>query len=509
VLQAARPQDKVCGMAHVTQVPVKRLEPSRFRSVLQPDRFERFAAAVAEAHALFEGRVLFNVNSTAKGGGVAEILRSLLAYARGAGVDARWLVISGNNDFFRVTKRIHNHLHGSPGDGGPLREEERRIYEQTLRANTPDLEELVEPGDVVLLHDPQTAGLTHSLKRRDVCVIWRCHVGLDLPNGLARGAWKFLVPYVSAADAYVFSRRAFTWEGLDPAKTMIVPPSIDAFSPKNQDLDPATVRAILAMTGIIDERTNGTPTFVREDGSPGRVDRRTHMFEGGDKPPPGVALVVQVSRWDRLKDPLGVMIGFVEGVAPHTDAHLVLAGPAVEAVADDPEGAEVLREVRDAWSRLAADDARRVHLACLPMEDGEENAAIVNALQRRADVVVQKSLAEGFGLTVSEAMWKARPVVASRIGGIQDQIVHGVTGLLVDDPTDLAAYGEAVTTLLQDRPRAQEMGRQAQARVRDEFLGPRHLMQYMDLVEGLLSARGATDGDRPAPVRSSGRTGNR
>ena len=485
-------------MGHLTQVPVKRLEASRFRSILPQDRFERFSIAIREAKALFEGRVVWNVNSTAKGGGVAEMLRSLLAYARGVGVDARWLVISGNDDFFRVTKRIHNNLHGSAGDGGRLAEDEREIYERSLASNAPELEELVSPEDVVLLHDPQTAGLTRSLKQGDACVLWRCHVGLDMPNELARGAWRFLVPYVSLADGYIFSRRAFTWEGLDPAKTTIIPPSIDAFSPKNQDMDPSTVHAILAVTGIIDERNDGAPTFAREDGSPGRVDRRTQMFEGGDLPPPGVPLVVQVSRWDRLKDPLGVMTGFVRHVAPHTDAHLVLAGPAVEAVADDPEGAEVLHEVRDTWAELGGDDARRVHLACLPMEDGEENAAIVNALQRRADVVVQKSLAEGFGLTVAEAMWKARPVVASRIGGIQDQIGHGTTGLLVDDPADLAAFGAAVKSLLQDEERALEMGRRGQARVRDEYLGPRHLMQYVELIKALLSARAATGGGRRA-----------
>ena len=493
----------------LTQVPVKRLPPDRFASVIPPDRYERFAAAIREAQRIFEGRVVWNVNSTAKGGGVAEMLRSLLAYARGASVDARWLVIPGTADFFRVTKRIHNHLHGAPGDGGELGEEERRVYEETLELSVPDLQELVGPDDVVLLHDPQTAGLARALHRNDPCVIWRCHVGLDLANDLARGAWRFLLPYVGEADAYIFSRRAFTWETLEPEKTAIIPPSIDAFSPKNQDMNPETARAILAATRIIDENDHRPPTFEREDGSPGRVDRHTHMFDGGDPPPAGVPLVVQVSRWDRLKDPLGVMLGFAHHVAPKSTAHLILAGPAVEAVADDPEGAEVLHEVRDARAGLAPDLATRIHLACLPMEDSEENAAIVNALQRRADVVVQKSLAEGFGLTVAEGMWKARPVVASRIGGIQDQIVHGETGLLLDDPGDLAAYGSAVSQLLADPEEARRLGEQAQAKVRDEFLGPRHLMQYVELIERLISARAATDGGLRAPGPPSGTPGSR
>jgi len=197
---------------------------------------------------------------------------------------------------------------------------------------------------------------------------------------------------------------------------------------------------------------------------------------------------VQVSRWDRLKDPAGVIEGFAAYVAPRFhDAHLVLAGPAVAAVSDDPEGRDVLHECRDVWASLDAALREKVHLAALPMEDAEENAAIVNALQRRADVVVQKSLAEGFGLTVAEGMWKSRPVVASKIGGIQDQIVHGESGLLIDDPRDLRAYGAAVNQVLEDETHGSEMGRNAHDRVRDEFLGARSLIQYVDLFEKLLT----------------------
>jgi trehalose synthase len=197
-------------------------------------------------------------------------------------------------------------------------------------------------------------------------------------------------------------------------------------------------------------------------------------------------MVLQVSRWDRLKDPLGVIKGFVEHVAPETEAHLVYAGPAVAAVSDDPEGADVLAEARSFIADVDPAVRERVHLACLPMDDLEENAAIVNALQRRADVVVQKSIAEGFGLTVAEAMWKARPVVASRIGGIQDQIADGVSGVLLGDPKDLIRYGEEVRRLLEDADRAQAMGQEAQRRVCDEFLAVRSLMQYVDLITRLL-----------------------
>ena len=222
-------------------------------------------------------------------------------------------------------------------------------------------------------------------------------------------------------------------------------------------------------------------TFSRVDGTPAAVRRRAQLLE--ERPLRAQdPMVLQVSRWDRLKDPLGVIRGFVEHVVPHSDAHLVYAGPAVDAVSDDPEGAGVLQQAQEYIASVDRDARERVHLACLPMDDLEENAAIVNALQRRADVIVQKSIAEGFGLTVAEAMWKARPVVASRIGGIQDQIVDGRSGILLDHPTALGPYGQAVRGLLAEPARARALGQQAQQRVRDQFLAVRSLMQYLELI---------------------------
>jgi trehalose synthase len=185
---------------------------------------------------------------------------------------------------------------------------------------------------------------------------------------------------------------------------------------------------------------------------------------------------------------LGVIAGFVEHVPPQTGAHLVYAGPAVEAVADDPEGLRMLQESIAFREQLPNDARRRVHLATLPMIDVNENAIIVNALQRHATVVTQKSLAEGFGLTVAEAMWKARPVVASRIGGIEEQIVHGETGMLVDDPRDLAAFGAAITSLLENPEEAARIGARARERVRDRFTSVRNLLDYAALIERLIGA---------------------
>jgi trehalose synthase len=474
-------------MALVNEVEVGCLPTERFREVLPEDSYEDFERSAARGRELLAGRTVWNINSTARGGGVAEMLRSLLAYAEGVGVTARWLVISGEPDFFRVTKRIHNNLHGAPGDGGDLGSAEKAIYERVTAANAAELAGFVKEGDVALVHDPQPAGLIQPLLDAGVTVIWRCHVGLDTPNEVAKRAWSFLMPYIAPAAAYVFSREAYVWEGLDPERRVIVPPSIDAFSPKNQMLDDATVESIMVVSGLLGGASpEAPPVYTRVDGTSARVENQAMLVDGGPPPNAGDRLVVQVSRWDRLKDPVGVINGFAEHVVPKADAHLIVAGPAVDAVSDDPEGAEVLEESRVAWEALSDRVKGRIHLAGLPMDDGEENAAIVNALQRRAEVVVQKSLAEGFGLTVAEAMWKSRPVVASGIGGIQDQIIDDDCGELISDPLDLAEYGGLVTGLLNEPNRAAAMGARALERVREHFLGARHLMQYVDLIERLL-----------------------
>ncbi|HZA90208.1 MAG TPA: glycosyltransferase [Solirubrobacterales bacterium] len=470
-------------MTPLKEVPIASFPLERFQTLVG-ERWGEVETAMRRAREIFAGRVVWHVNSTARGGGVVELLTSLLAYARGAGVDNRWVVINAGPEFFRVTKRIHNNLHGSPGDGGPLGVDERQVYEATCEQNARELASVVRSSDVVFLHDPQTAGMARMLRETGVRIVWRCHVGLDLPNDDARRAWDFLRPYTEDADAYVFSRRDFVWDGLEDHNVWIVPPSVDAFSPKNQDLDPPTVDAILDVAGLREDHGNGAPVFQREDGSPGRVDRTAEVVGGAI--PAGAPVVAQVSRWDRLKDPAGVLRCFAEH-SELPDAHLLLAGPSVNAVADDPEGAEVLDEVRELRESLGAGAARRTHLACLPMTDVEENAAIVNAIQRHAAVVVQKSIAEGFGLTVAEAMWKSTPVVASGRGGIKDQIVQGESGVLIDDPLDLDAFGTAIEGLIADPTRAAEIGVAARERIREHFLGTRHLTQYLDLLDELIS----------------------
>jgi trehalose synthase len=365
---------------------------------------------------------------------------------------------------------------------GTLRGSDRRTYEQTAAANLDELLALVRPGDVFLCHDPQTAGLVPRLKQAGALVIWRSHIGHDDQNGSVNRTWKFLLPYLKQADAVAFSRDAYIPRDLRGLGSHIIHPSIDPLSVKSMPLARAQVRAILLAAGILGGKPGtGLPEFQRSDGTTGRIERPAQILRAGDPPAFGAPLVLQVSRWDRLKDMAGVMEGFARHVT-RPDAHLMLVGPDVEGVSDDPEGAEVLAEVKRAWHGLPRRRRERVHIVSLPMVDVEENAAVVNALQRAARVVVQKSIYEGFGLTVTEAMWKARAIVASAVGGIQDQIVDGTHGLLVSDPHDLRACGRAVQRLLDDPVLARRLGRNARERAATRFLVSRHLLQWLEFI---------------------------
>lgn len=472
-------------MTHLEEVQVGVQSLVRYRDIVEPGAFDELMKLASTIHDRLDGRAVWNVNSTARGGGVAEMLRPSIAYARSTGIDARWVVISGTPDFFKLTKRLHHALHGSAGDGSPLDDTRRAVYDQVTESNAHELFALAQPGDVLVLHDPQTAGLLPHAKRANIATVWRCHIGSDTMNAEALLGWQFLAPYLEHADRIVFSREAYIPPQVDRAKAVVLQPAIDAFSPKNEDMDDATVRSILVHTGIIEGPPGpGARAFVREDGSPGRVDRHADVIRMGRAPTWDTPLVVQVSRWDPLKDHLGVMKGFAQvadGAAPG-GAELVLVGPNVHSVADDPEGGAVFDEMEAAWRELPHGTRNIVNLVSLPMADAEENAAIVNALQRHASVIVQKSLHEGFGLTVTEAMWKGRPVLASKVGGIQDQITDGEDGLLLDDPRDLATFGTELGRLLEDVPLRERLGQRARERVRQQYIVPRLLHEYGELI---------------------------
>ena len=441
------------------------------------------------------GKRTIGTYSTARGGGVAEMLTPLLPLAAGAGALVRWMVIRAEERFFDLTKRIHNRLHGDLGDGGPLGPVEQALYDDVMRDCATELLAHVTSDSIVILHHPQTLGLAPYLRRVGATVVLALAHRRRCPQRHGAQRVEIFEPDLESADAYIFTRPTYAWDGLDPKRVVIIPPSIDVFSPKNQQLTQPQVEGILAATKLVRGRPDDA-RFVRVDGSIAEVARETDLA-GGEPVPAGVPIVTQISRWDRLKDPLGLVKGFAELVAPDTAAHLVVAGPSVGAVQDDPEGASVLAEVRAFVSTFGSEVRSRIHLACLPMDDIEENAAIVNALQRRASVVVQKSLVEGFGLTVAEAMWKEKPIVASRIGGIRDQLVDGESGLLVE-PTDLAAYAKAVVLLLANPEFGEKLARAAHVRCRQEYLGPRHLTRYVDLFERLLGG-GEDRSSRNAP----------
>ncbi|MES4891034.1 glycosyltransferase [Streptomyces sp. NPDC096012] len=428
------------------------------------------------------GRRIIDVNSTMNGGGVAEMLHRLQRYSRGAGLDARWFTMRGDPAFFALTKQLHHFLHGADASGPPLDRAGAEHYAAVCEANARALLGAVRPGDVVTLHDPQAAGLVAHLRRAGARVVWRCHVGTDDPNLYTDRAWAFLRPWLETADAYVFSREQYVPGWLAGRPVAVIRPSIDPLSAKNRPLAPSAAAAILSRIGLrAPADRDGPAIYRRGDGSVGRVRRDPTCLYSASPPPADAPLIVQVSRWDPLKDMAGVLTSFAEAGGSLDGAHLALVGPDVTGVTDDPEGGRVFAECAALWHRLPDRVRTRAHLACLPMADTEENAVIVNALQCSAAVVTQKSLAEGFGLTVTEAMWKGRPVVASAVGGIRDQIEHGVDGILLDDPRDSVSFAAQTSSLVGDHCLAGALGAGARRRVRENFLDDRQLLQQTSL----------------------------
>lgn len=426
-------------------------------------------------------RTAWHVNTTMRGGGVAEILEALVG---GDFSDYRTdrYVTSTDVQLFEATKRIHHRLHGV--DAGPLPDATdlarwRRFTTENLTA----LCRLISPGDLIVLHDPQTLPMARELLDLGFPVAWRCHIGTTRPTETSALTWDFLSQFFDDRLLLVFSDDVLVPTAAAGLPVRIIRPSINPLAPKNLPMEPAQVRATIAAMGL-----DGTPPSL-----PGLWTASESAV--GDDP-----VVVQISRWDPLKDMTGVAAAFAEhGLA--AEAHLVLCGPSPEGVADDPEALQVLNQVRALRDALPAGIRRRLHLVCTDLTDEATNAQVVNALQRRAAVVTQKSLQEGFGLTVTEAMLKACPIVASRIGGIPAQIVDGESGLLLDDPADGAAFAAAVRSLLRDRVAAGVLGRNAAARVRELFTTSREAQDH-SLLYAALAARSAPrpDADLAAPL---------
>src|SRR3989338_9899825 len=359
------------------------------------------------------------VNSDRTGGGVAEILNRMVPLLGELGLVVRWEVIQGSEPFYRVTKAFHNALHGRPEAITP------EMFDLFLDVGRHQANRLVLDDDIVFIHDPQPITLveqrrTHSTSRW----IWRCHLDVSHPH---QAVWKFLEPFIRQFDAAVYSSSAFAQRMV--MRQLLIAPSIDPLSDKNRELDPAEVEAMVQKLGVPQDRP----------------------------------IVTQVSRFDALKDPLGVIEAFRRD-RKSVKCRLVLArGPAT----DDPEGEEMLSRVRE-----QANGDPEIHLLMLPPNSDLE----INALQRASAVIVQKSLKEGFGLTVSEALWKARPVVASAVGGIPLQVKHRYSGLLVHSVEGAA---HAIKQLLNNREYAKRLGENGREHVRQNFLLTRHLRDFL------------------------------
>lgn len=456
-----------------------------YAEVFGPERSARLRAAAGQTARLLAGRTIWNVNSTAGGGGVAELLHALGPLARALGLDTRWLVLDGDTEFFAITKRLCTRMYGAAGDGGPLGPAEHEHYQQVLAGNAAELTARVQPGDVVIVHEAHPAGLVAAVRAAGAIAVWRCHTGSDHPNEHNRNGAAFLRRYVEPADATVFLTRGHVHDWAP--RPRVIPPSIDPCGPKNAPLSPEQAAAILATAGVL-AGPNRAPLTVRVPlGAPVVVRNPVTVVREGPEPTPDTPMVVQVSRWDRLKDMAGVLRAFVAAGVP--DAYLTLAGADVLGVADDPEAGEMFAECRAAWEGLPPADRRRVQLLCLPMTDARENALLVNALQQHASVVVQKSLAEGFGLTATEAMWKSRPLLASAVGGLAEQVVDGVSGLLVPDAHDIAGTAERIRRLLLDPELAGRLGAAARQRVAERYLPDRQLSAWAELVGDVAAAR--------------------
>jgi trehalose synthase len=364
------------------------------------------------------GKVIQNINSTYAGGGVAEILSRMLPLLNQLGVDARWSVIKGDEGFFQVTKKIHNALHGR---GGPLSTKEISLFKETSQKN---IEEINLNGDILFVHDPQPIALVEKKKEIGKKWVWRCHVDVSQP---IEPVWDFLEPWVNQYDAAVFSAPAFSRPL--PIRQFLISPSIDPLSDKNRELPYDAIEDVLSKYGV-----------------------------PNDKP-----MIVQISRFDYLKDPVGVITAF-KLVKRSIDCRLVLAGGTAT---DDPESNMVLAEVKE-----KAGNDPDIHILLIPPGSDLE----INALQRAATVVLQKSLKEGFGLTVSEALWKAKPVVASAVGGIPLQVKNKSTGLLSHG---IEGTAFAIRQILTNPEYAKWLGENGKEHVRHNFLITRHLKEYL------------------------------
>jgi trehalose synthase len=483
---------------------MKIVEPQAQKSSDEYDAYAYLSAGLgmfrAEAERLapaLHGRTIWMVNSTAEGGGVAEILPAQIALLRRVGMDVRWAVLeSSQPQFFQFTKRIHNLIHASP-EKHPTTAD-RELYEQVNRREADALAAVVKPDDILVVHDPQPLGLGAFLKEKlGVRTIWRCHIGVDEQTDATRAAWEFLRPWACTYDAVVFTLPEYVPDFLR-AKATIIHPSIDPLSHKNRDLSLHALVGIMSDADLVRSQWPLVrPPFehrarrLQPDGSFVAADQSDDI---GLLARP---IVTQVSRWDRLKGFLPLLQAFAllktqninqPGRSERSQrrleiVRLVLAGPDPSGVSDDPEAVAVLQEIAAHYRELPEHVQRDVAIITLPMASRQQNALMVNTLQRASDIVVQNSLREGFGLTVAEAMWKRVAILGScTAAGVRFQVRDQLDGRLVDNPEDANALCAIMTEMLTDEKRLHEQGRNGQQRVHDEFLVFSELQRWLVLL---------------------------
>ncbi len=443
---------------------------------------------------LLRDHTVWMVNSTAQGGGVAEMLPGMVSLLRELGVDVRWVVIESEDPaFWRLTKRIHNLIHGA---GDPeLSSGDRELYEAVNRQNAERLEPELRPEDLLVVHDPQPLAMGTMLKERlGLRAIWRCHIGLDRHLPATRAAWSFLEPYATAYDRAVFSAPEYIPSYLAGYAT-IIHPALDPLSHKNRELLIHKLVGILCDAALV-------PPYGPVIAPPFPEPARRFQSDGSWAPatvPEDIGLlfrpiITQISRWDRLKGFLPLLRGFErlkqEGESYYPEdaryrrsletVRLVLAGPGPSSIQDDPEAEEVLEELCAAYLALPPDLQRDVVLLALPMESLKHNALMVNALQRCSSIVAQNSLQEGFGLTATEAMWKRIPVLASTAAGLRQQIRDRLDGRLVSNAEDPQELARVMGELLADDHAREVLGRTAQHRVHHDFLIFTQLRRWLE-----------------------------
>ncbi len=466
--------------ASVHEMTVPRRSRENFAAI-HPAGHRRAERALELAAGALAGRAIWHLTYSSPhgdGSGVADMLRSLLGYTRDSGLDAHLLGASADPGFRTVSRRIYYRLYGSEGDGGPLSDEERGVIELVAAEHAGLLSGRVREGDIVFLHD--LPGLVGPMKELGARVIWRSHLGVEEPNRWAREAWEFLWPLVAEADACVFSRPEYAWEMIPPDRVAVLMPTVDPFSPKNEEISPEVVLAIVDQIGLSESGIEAAPVFARPDGTPYRLSATAEIDQAGPLPAQA-PLALQVSGWERLKAQRGLLELFADELRDST-AHLVIAGPMVGAMLEGAEESEVLDELRAAREGLPAPTKARVHLVQLPVDDLDENAIMVNALQRRADVIADNADREAFGLSIAEAMLKGQPILARRTGGAEEQIVDGVSGVLVE-PGDDARFAASLRELLADPRRREVLGIGARAQAMKGSLTIDHLADYIEVIE--------------------------